>query len=37
MNKIKILIISVVLSLFSISIGSTNEFIGVIAAGIGDI
>ena len=37
MNKIKILIISVVLSLFSISIGSANEFIGVIAAGIGDI
>ena len=37
MNKIKILIISVVLSLFSISIGSANEFIGVIAAGVGDI
>ena len=37
MNKIKILIISVVLSLFSISIGSANDFIGVIAAGVGDI
>ncbi len=37
MNKIKTLIISVLLSLFLISISSANEFIGVIAAGVGDI
>ena len=37
MNKIKTIIISVLLSLFLISITSANEFIGVIAAGVGDI
>ena len=37
MNKIKTIIISVFLSLFLISISSANEFIGVIAAGVGDI
>ena len=37
MNKIKTLIISVLLSLFLISITSANEFIGVVAAGVGDI
>ena len=37
MNKIKTIIISVFLSLFLISITSANEFIGVIAAGVGDI
>ena len=37
MNKIKTLIISLIFSLFSISIGFTSEVIGVIAAGIGDI
>ncbi len=37
MNKIKTLIISIFLSLYLISISSANEFIGVIAAGVGDI
>ena len=37
MNKIQILIISLIISLSSISIGIANEVIGVIAAGIGDI
>ena len=37
MNKINTIIISVFLSLFLISITSANEFIGVIAAGVGDI
>ena len=37
MNKINTIIISVFLSLFLISISSANEFIGVIAAGVGDI
>ena len=37
MNKIKTLIISLILSLFTISLGSASEVIGVIAAGIGDI
>ena len=37
MNKIKTLIISLIFSLFSISLGSASEVIGVIAAGIGDI
>ena len=37
MNKIKTIIISVFLSLFLISITSANEFIGVIAAGVGNI
>ena len=37
MNKIKTIIISAFLSLFLISITSANEFIGVIAAGVGDI
>ena len=37
MNKIKTIIISAFLSLFLISISSANEFIGVIAAGVGDI
>lgn len=37
MNRIKTIIISVFLSLFLISITSANEFIGVIAAGVGDI
>ena len=37
MNKIKIIIVSVFLSLFLISLTSANEFIGVIAAGVGDI
>ena len=37
MSKIKTIIISVFLSLFLISITSANEFIGVIAAGVGDI
>ena len=37
MNKIQTLIISLIISLSSISIGIANEVIGVIAAGIGDI
>ena len=37
MNKIKTLIISLIFSLFTISLGSASEVIGVIAAGIGDI
>ena len=37
MNKIKTLVISIFLSLFLISITSADEFIGVIAAGVGDI
>ena len=37
MNKIKTLVISIFLSLYLISISSANEFIGVIAAGVGDI
>ena len=37
MNKIKTLSISVFLTSFLISITSANEFIGVIAAGVGDI
>jgi len=37
MNKIKIIIVSVFLSLFLISLTSANEFIGVIAAGVGNI
>tara|TARA_B100000902_G_scaffold294637_1_gene281356 strand:+ start:162 stop:737 length:576 start_codon:yes stop_codon:yes gene_type:complete len=37
MNKIKTLIISLFLTLFLISITSANEFIGVIAAGVGNI
>ena len=37
MNKNKTLIISTFLSLFVMSIVSANEFIGVIAAGIGEI
>ena len=37
MNKIKTLIFSSIIFIFSISIGNTNEVIGVIAAGIGDI
>ena len=37
MNKIKTLIISLIFSLFTISLGFASEVIGVIAAGIGDI
>tara|TARA_Y200000002_G_scaffold336162_1_gene304162 strand:+ start:431 stop:1006 length:576 start_codon:yes stop_codon:yes gene_type:complete len=37
MNKIKIIIVSLFLSLFLISLTSANEFIGVIAAGVGNI
>ena len=37
MNRIKILIISIIFSLSSMSLGFTSEVIGVIAAGIGDI
>ena len=37
MNKFKTLIFSSIIFIFSISIGYTNDFIGVIAAGIGDI
>ena len=37
MNKIKTLVISIFLSLYLTSISSANEFIGVIAAGVGDI
>tara|TARA_B100001559_G_scaffold227720_1_gene191484 strand:- start:17 stop:592 length:576 start_codon:yes stop_codon:yes gene_type:complete len=37
MNKIKIILISLLLSLFSFSIGIANEFIGVVAVGVGNI
>jgi len=37
MNKIKILLISLLLSLFSFSILIANEFIGVVAVGVGNI
>lgn len=37
MNKIKILLISLLLSLFSFSIVIANEFIGVVAVGVGNI
>jgi len=37
MNKFKTLIFSSIIFIFSISTGYTNDFIGVIAAGIGDI
>ena len=37
MNKFKTLIFSSIIFIFSITIGYTNEVIGVIAAGIGDI
>ena len=37
MNKIKTLIISIIFSLFSISLGLADEIIGVIAAGVGEI
>jgi|TARA_B110000285_G_scaffold75236_1_gene86655 hypothetical protein len=37
MNKFKTLILSLIITFFSISIGFGNEVIGVIAAGIGDI
>ena len=37
MNKIKILLTSLLLSLFSFSIGIANEFIGVVAVGVGNI
>jgi hypothetical protein len=37
MNKIKIFVISLLFSLLSMSVGYSNEAIGVIAAGIGDI
>ena len=37
MNKIKIILISLLLSLLSFSIGIANEFIGVVAVGVGNI
>ena len=37
MNKIKIILTSLLLSLFSFSIGIANEFIGVVAVGVGNI
>ena len=37
MNKIKILLISLLFSLFSFSILIANEFIGVVAVGVGNI
>ena len=37
MNKIKILLISLFLSLFSFSLVIANEFIGVVAVGVGNI
>ena len=37
MNKIKIVIISIIISLSSMSLGFTSEAIGVVAAGVGDI
>ena len=37
MNKIKILLTSLLLSLFSFSIVIANEFIGVVAVGVGNI
>ena len=37
MNKIKILLISLLLSLFSFSLVIANEFIGVVAVGVGNI
>ena len=37
MNKIKILLISLLLSLFTFSLVIANEFIGVVAVGVGNI
>ncbi len=37
MNKFKTLIFSLIIFMFSLSIGFTNDVIGVISAGIGDI
>ena len=37
MNKIKIILISLLLSLFSFSLVIANEFIGVVAVGVGNI
>ena len=37
MNKIKIILISLLLSLLSFSIGIANDFIGVVAVGVGNI
>ena len=37
MNKIKIILISLLISLFSFSIVIANEFIGVVAVGVGNI
>tara|TARA_B100000482_G_scaffold107127_1_gene77246 strand:+ start:483 stop:1058 length:576 start_codon:yes stop_codon:yes gene_type:complete len=37
MNKLRIIILSLIINSFVITVGFTNEFIGVIAVGIGEI
>jgi hypothetical protein len=37
MNKLRIIILSLIINSFIITVGYTNEFIGVIAVGIGEI